>query len=65
MAAAESRLTVLLLDGATSGVASRKLNISTHTVRSQLQSIFMRVGVNRQAELMRGLLPLASDHRAI
>ena len=62
---AESRLTVLLLDGATTSVASRKLNVSTHTVRSQLKSIFIKVGVNRQAELVRVLLQLASGHQTI
>jgi DNA-binding CsgD family transcriptional regulator len=62
---AESRLTVLLLDGATTSAASRKLNLSTHTVRSQLKSVFMKVGVHRQAELMRVLLPLAIGPRAI
>ena len=58
LTAAESRLTGLLLAGATTTSASKTLNISTHTARSQLKSIFMKVGVNRQADLMRILLTL-------
>ncbi len=58
LTAAESRLTVLLLEGANISEASGKLKTSKHTVRSQLKVIFGKVGVNRQAELVRVLLPL-------
>jgi DNA-binding CsgD family transcriptional regulator len=55
---AESRLVVSVLDGNSVGGASRELKISKHTARSQLKSVFSKVGVHRQAELVRAVLPV-------
>jgi DNA-binding CsgD family transcriptional regulator len=54
---AESRLVVSVLNGNSVSGASRELNISKHTARSQLKTIFAKVGVHRQAELVRAVLP--------
>jgi DNA-binding CsgD family transcriptional regulator len=55
---AESRLVAAVLNGNTVGGASRELKISKHTARSQLKNVFAKVGVHRQAELVRAVLPL-------
>jgi DNA-binding CsgD family transcriptional regulator len=56
---AESRLAASLLGGATLNEASKKLHVSRNTAHTQLKSIFTKVGVHRQAELIRVLLPLS------
>lgn len=55
---AESRLAALLVAGSSIQQASSQLELSPNTVRTQLKSIFAKTGVNRQAELLRALLPL-------
>jgi DNA-binding CsgD family transcriptional regulator len=60
---AERRLAVVLLKGTTVKEASKKLNISTNTARTQLKSVFAKVGVHRQAELIRILLPLVESRQ--
>jgi DNA-binding CsgD family transcriptional regulator len=64
LTAAESRLTAILLRGATIGEATQKLTISRNTARSQLKSVFAKVGVHRQAELVRTVLPAVSGIRS-
>jgi DNA-binding CsgD family transcriptional regulator len=50
---AEASLAILLARGLSLAESSQSLNISQHTARAQLKSIFARTGVSRQAELVR------------
>ncbi|MEP0069330.1 alpha/beta fold hydrolase [Pyruvatibacter sp.] len=52
---AESRLALKLRDGLTMKDAAAALGISINTARNQLHSIFDRLGVNRQGDLVRHL----------
>jgi len=58
---AESRLATLLARGLSLSDVSRAQNISQHTVRAQLKSIFAKTGVSRQAELVRLVLKSAAS----
>jgi len=53
---AESRLAVCLMQGMTLGKAAESLSVTRNTARNQLQSVFSKVGVSRQADLVRSLL---------
>ncbi|MDX1587340.1 MAG: helix-turn-helix transcriptional regulator [Oleiphilaceae bacterium] len=53
---AELRLASVLLRGCDLGESSHALGISIHTARTQLKSIMQKMGVSRQAELLRVLL---------
>ena len=53
---AESNLAVLLARGLSLAEVSEVQNISQHTARAQLKSIFAKTGVSRQAELVRLVL---------
>jgi DNA-binding CsgD family transcriptional regulator len=53
---AEASLAILLARGLSLAEASEAQNISQHTARAQLKSIFARTGVSRQAELVRLIL---------
>jgi len=53
---AEARLTSLLAGGASLGEAAERSHISKNTARVQLKSIFSKMGVNRQAELIKRVL---------
>lgn len=64
---AEAELAVALCSGRTLEEASAARGTSTHTVRSQLKSIFNKTGTNRQADLISVLLTspayfLAQEH---
>jgi DNA-binding CsgD family transcriptional regulator len=61
LTAAERRLTMMLLQGTTMKEASKALAVSPNTAQSQLKSVFSKVGVHRQAELIRVLLPLVTS----
>ena len=50
---AEANLAILLARGLSLAEASQAQNISQHTARAQLKSIFAKTGVSRQAELVR------------
>ncbi len=50
---AEANLAILLARGLSLAEASEAQNISQHTARAQLKSIFAKTGVSRQAELVR------------
>lgn len=52
---AEARLIQRLMRGATLEEAAAQLGISIHTVRSQLRSVFAKVGVQRQSELVQAV----------
>ena len=53
---AEANLAILLSRGLSLAEASETQNISQHTARAQLKSIFSKTGVSRQAELVRLIL---------
>ncbi len=53
---AEARLAILLARGLSLAEVSEVQNISQHTARAQLKSIFAKTGVSRQAELVRLVL---------
>jgi DNA-binding CsgD family transcriptional regulator/PAS domain-containing protein len=57
---AESRLSVLLLQGASVGEAAELACVSLNTVRTQLKSVFAKTGTRRQADLVRKLSLLSS-----
>lgn len=50
---AEANLAILLARGLSLADVSQTQNISQHTARAQLKSIFAKTGVSRQAELVR------------
>lgn len=50
---AESRLAALLLEGLSVARAAEKLEVSPHTARTQLKSIFLKTETRRQSELIR------------
>ncbi len=52
---AEARLAAALAEGATLASAADALGVTQHTVRSQLKSVFLKTGVERQQQLV-GLL---------
>ncbi len=53
---AEANLAILLARGLSLAESSDLQNISQHTARAQLKSIFSKTGVSRQAELVRLIL---------
>ncbi len=53
---AEANLAILLSRGLSLAEVSEAQNISQHTARAQLKSIFAKTGVSRQAELVRLVL---------
>lgn len=53
---AEANLALLLARGLTLAEVSEAQNISPHTARAQLKSVFAKTGVSRQAELVRLIL---------
>jgi DNA-binding CsgD family transcriptional regulator/GAF domain-containing protein len=53
---AEANLAILLARGLSLAASSEAQNISQHTARAQLKSIFSKTGVSRQAELVRLIL---------
>jgi pimeloyl-ACP methyl ester carboxylesterase/DNA-binding CsgD family transcriptional regulator len=55
---AELKLASLLKDGASINEAAPKLGIAVNTARNQLRSIFAKLGVNRQSEMVRHLSEL-------
>lgn len=54
----EARLAMQLGAGATVADAADELNISVHTARNQLKSIYSKTGINRQSELIKLLIEL-------
>lgn len=57
---AEARLAARLRFGMSLKEASEELGISVNTARNQLKSVFDKLGVNRQADLVRHLTELAA-----
>ena len=58
---AEANVATLLARGLSLAQVSAAQNISQHTVRAQLKSIFAKTGVSRQAELVRLVLKSAAS----
>lgn len=56
---AEARLAGCLKDGLSLKEAAEKLGLSVNTVRNQVKSIFEKLGVNRQSDLIRHLTELS------
>ncbi|MCK1391004.1 helix-turn-helix transcriptional regulator [Bradyrhizobium sp. 1] len=52
LSGAEARLAILLSTGESLDTVAERLNISKETSRTQLKSIFAKLGVHRQAELV-------------
>jgi DNA-binding CsgD family transcriptional regulator len=50
---AEARITSLLIDGNSVDSISKMQSVSLNTVRTQLKSVFMKTGVDRQVDLVR------------
>lgn len=59
LTAAESRLAAWLMAGGNLANYAREVGVSRNTARNQLQAIFQKVQVNRQAELVTVLLETA------
>jgi DNA-binding CsgD family transcriptional regulator len=57
---AEARLGALLASGESVGTAAERLGITKETSRSQLKTIFAKVGVHRQSALVAVLSTLLS-----
>jgi DNA-binding CsgD family transcriptional regulator/PAS domain-containing protein len=53
---AEARLTSLVVDGGDVSSAARALGVSRNTVKYHLKTVFEKVGVSRQAQLVRRVL---------
>jgi len=56
---AEARLAAALKDGLSLKQASAQLKISVNTARNQIKSVFEKLGVNRQGDLIRHLTELS------
>lgn len=56
---AEARLAAALKDGLALKEAAAALNISVNTARNQIKSVFEKLGVNRQGDLIRHLTELS------
>lgn len=57
---AETRLANLLREGLSLQETAEELGVSVNTTRNQLRAIFEKMGLNRQAELVRALSQLSS-----
>ncbi|MBL8555312.1 MAG: alpha/beta fold hydrolase [Phenylobacterium sp.] len=62
---AEVRVARLLRDGLSMQQIAERLDVSARTVRNQLQSVFAKLGVQRQSDLVRALTELAGVNRAM
>jgi DNA-binding CsgD family transcriptional regulator len=51
----ERQIVVQLLDGSRTALIAEEFRISVNTVRNHLKSIFRKLGVNSQAQLVRAL----------
>ena len=56
---AEARLAARLKDGLSLKEAAAELNIAVNTARNQIKSVFEKLGVNRQSDLIRHLTELS------
>ena len=56
LTSAEAKLTLAIVNGGSLEAAVESLSISKHTARSQLKSVFQKIGVNKQSELIKKIL---------
>jgi DNA-binding CsgD family transcriptional regulator len=56
LSAREAQVVALLVGGLSLKDIARRLGVSFHTVRAQLKSVFIKVGVSSQAELVRKVM---------
>lgn len=57
---AEARIASMLAKGISPREISEELELSRHTVRNQLKSVFLKTGTSRQGELISMLLSSAA-----
>jgi DNA-binding CsgD family transcriptional regulator len=57
---AETRLSIMLLQGATLSEIAQNAGVSLNTVRTQLKSVFAKTGMKRQVDLVRKLSLLSA-----
>jgi DNA-binding CsgD family transcriptional regulator len=62
---AEARLAAQLTSGEKLETATERIGIAKETGRSQLKSVFAKLGVHRQAELVAVLAPLLGRTRDV
>jgi len=62
LTSAEARVAVQLSDGAPFQQVSDKLGISRNTLKSQVGSVYGKIGINRQSDLIRLLMQLPALH---
>jgi DNA-binding CsgD family transcriptional regulator len=58
LTAAETAIATAIAQGSTTEQVARERGVSVNTVRAQLRSVFEKVGVSRQTDLVRTLLAL-------
>ena len=61
---AESRLSLLITDGKTPSDIAEELGLSQNTLKSQLSSIYRKMGIARQSQLVRLVLQLSASTSA-
>jgi DNA-binding CsgD family transcriptional regulator len=64
LTAAQARLVASLLDGNNIKAAAKELKLSIHTVRSHLRSIYKRLGVENNADLLRHISSTLVNYRS-
>lgn len=62
---AEARVAAELVTGASPGQVAELLGVTDHTVRTQLKSVFRKMRVSRQADLVRVMVTGPAYHRGI
>ena len=56
---AETRVAIVLLEGSSAKVAANYLNVSHHTVRTQIKQIYAKLGVDTRARFVKLMLEIA------
>ncbi|MDP4029152.1 MAG: helix-turn-helix transcriptional regulator [Gallionella sp.] len=56
---AEARVAIVLLEGSSAKVAANYLNVSHHTVRTQIRQVYAKLGVDTRARFVKLMLELA------
>ena len=64
LTAAQARLVASLLDGNNIKATAKELKLSIHTVRSHLRSIYKRLGVENNADLLRHISSTLVNYRS-
>ena len=61
LTAAEIRVAQIMLEGVTAEEAATQLNVSTHTLRTQLHAVYGKLGVDSRARFVKLMLSLAAQ----